>query len=942
MAQDLRRDRMIVGLQFGRGLRGAHHLGQRSKAGQHVFPRNAIVDQAGDLVHADALELFCPRDGIVDRAEQAAVVEVPLEGEIQDGIQFLGLKPVKLQVKGVVHAFGPLERREGPGVLLDQPCGGTQIGLHRPARDLARVIPAVAQIGVQHQRDGKTRRIVPRLAQRGMVQRDLLGNLVDRLAQKVRQHVAALGTRLLPGLGVARRGHPDRQFPGHRAGLRHDLVHLAVGAGEPDRLSAPQPAQLVDVLRHGGFVVRRRILGAQDEVVRLPAAGNGQSRAPVRQVVDDRPFLGNAGGMVQRCHNRTRAHPDVARDGGHGSAGHRRVRIGPAKGMEMPFRRPDRNKAVFVGKLRAFQQQAVFVTAHAIVVAPVVDRELHPVAARAQRPVRDQPARFVRGHHHGKPARGRVEQFKNRNVERQRCDGKPGAALRVVHHVVHAGIKVQNVAMLDHHALGLASRSGGVDQIGQIRRRAGLGEVFVGCVVQRWFGIQNKQLRVVARQVRLLRRKRHDDRRPAVLYKVFQPVGRIARVHRQIGAAGLQNGQRPDQKRGPARAAQADNRIRPHTHLAQDMRRLVGACVQRGIAQTLILKDHRRGVWRARHLRLERAMHDKRAVVLFCCGVPPVQGRVTLGPGQCRQGVKPRLGRSAQNHRQPRREQGGAVWRQAAAVETERATVHVHRQRRARDVACASAQANRRNGGRSKLWRAVRQVRGKPNPARAIRQRRFQLRGHILQTALCRDAHRRPGGNQSVLRKVCQGLVCKGQIKALPIRHLRGPGRNRRRDQTGVRQPGVGQPDVKRQNLARGSGVARQARGRQIAQPRAPPLVVRRDLRQPGLKRCNRRVVGTLQTCTHRRDVARRCGSTVQMRQAGQGQRTIRTGHGQRVAIRGQHGAWRAFAGNSARLGHQPKAAVRPDLGNAQRVPVSAMIQSLHQPGQIGGGTVEP
>jgi hypothetical protein len=193
MADDLGGDGEIVLGRASPLVGAAQHLGQRVEAFHDLFGRDAVVDQAGDLVHADALELLHAVQAVLDRAEQAGVLEVALEREVQDAFEFLGVEAADVDLGGVADALGLLERGEGPGVLLDQAGRAAQVVLHRAARGFARLLAVARHIGVQHQRDRELRRVVAGLAQRLVVEANLAGHLVDRLAQQVGQHVGADG-----------------------------------------------------------------------------------------------------------------------------------------------------------------------------------------------------------------------------------------------------------------------------------------------------------------------------------------------------------------------------------------------------------------------------------------------------------------------------------------------------------------------------------------------------------------------------------------------------------------------------------------------------------------------------------------------------------------------------------------------------------------------------
>ena len=71
------------------------------------------------------------------------------------------------------------------------------------------------------------------------------------------------------------------------------------------------------------------------------------------------------------------------------------------------------------------------------------------------------------------PSGERPEQFENRDVEGQTGQRKPDGPRLVRDAVVHPGAEVHNVAMLNHHTLGLAGRARRVDDVGQVGGRDG-------------------------------------------------------------------------------------------------------------------------------------------------------------------------------------------------------------------------------------------------------------------------------------------------------------------------------------------------------------------------------------------------------------------------------------------------------------------------------------
>ena len=79
---------------------------------------------------------------------------------------------------------------------------------------------------------------------------------------------------------------------------------------------------------------------------------------------------------------------------------------------------------------------------------------------------------FVAVDDDGESTRQRPEQLEHRNIERHAGDGQPDAGL-AADGAIHAGEEIHHVAVLDHHAFGLARRAGGVDHVGEVRGRGG-------------------------------------------------------------------------------------------------------------------------------------------------------------------------------------------------------------------------------------------------------------------------------------------------------------------------------------------------------------------------------------------------------------------------------------------------------------------------------------
>ena len=83
------------------------------------------------------------------------------------------------------------------------------------------------------------------------------------------------------------------------------------------------------------------------------------------------------------------------------------------------------------------------------------------------------------------------------------------------------------------------------------------------------------------------RRLGEQHRRAGIRQHEGEPLGRVVRVERQIGAAGLEDAEQPDQHRQRALDAQPHHHLGPDAERAQVMRQLVRARVELAVAQPL-------------------------------------------------------------------------------------------------------------------------------------------------------------------------------------------------------------------------------------------------------------------------------------------------------------------------------------------------------------------
>ena len=136
---------------------------------------------------------------------------------------------------------------------------------------------------------------------------------------------------------------------------------------------------------------------------------------------------------------------------------------------------------------------------------------------------------------------------------------------------------------------------------------------------------------VVRGQMRAQRGAGEQHRRAGIGEHERQPLRRVVRIERQIGAPGLEDAEQPHQHRQRALDAQPHHHLGPDPERAQVMRQLARARIELAVAQPLILEHHRNRLRRARHLR-RKQLRQRRARDRTRGGVPLPQDGVTL-PG---------------------------------------------------------------------------------------------------------------------------------------------------------------------------------------------------------------------------------------------------------------------------------------------------------------------
>ena len=205
---------------------------------------------------------------------------------------------------------------------------------------------------------------------------DLLRQFIHALVHEIAEHAEALAARLGIRLPVDA-GEPDRQLLLHRLGKELHRERAAARRGHLHLLTAPELLDNLQVLdvQLTPFLERIR---REDEVVRMPAGGDGDRRTAVGEIVDHGPLLRHAHRVVQRQDHAAAAQLQLLRLERERAGQQRRVRREATHGMKMALRQPDRGEAVLVRKLRGIDQQRVLVVAISrVVVAKEVEAELH-------------------------------------------------------------------------------------------------------------------------------------------------------------------------------------------------------------------------------------------------------------------------------------------------------------------------------------------------------------------------------------------------------------------------------------------------------------------------------------------------------------------------------------------------------------------------------------
>jgi hypothetical protein len=255
--------------------------------------------------------------------------------------------------------------------------------------------------------------------------------------------------------------------------------------------------------------------------------------------------------------------------------------------------------------------------------------DLQDVDALAREILRQQPLALralLRDDVQAAAARERGEQHRIAEVGRDRGH----------HRVVHARFQpqalgdaehvVDDVPMLDAHALRPAGGAARVDDVGRVLRR------HRRCQLGRRAGPVEaiKENRLYARQPRAQARLAEHHLQPGVLEHEREPLLRVRGVERHVGRAGLEHPEDPHHHFPGALDQQTDPRFRPGAEAREVAGEPLGAPLELGVGEPRALEGERRGLGGALRLRLDQVVqagvvvvHSDQAISSFMISFEP-------------------------------------------------------------------------------------------------------------------------------------------------------------------------------------------------------------------------------------------------------------------------------------------------------------------------------
>ena len=258
------------------------------------------------------------------------------------------------------------------------------------------------------------------------------------------------------------------------------------------------------------------------------------------------------------------------------------------------------------------------------------------------------------------------EHFVDGEVEAEGGAGQDAGAARFGQHGRGPVQEREGALVRDADAFGPACAAGGVDHVGQLRRRDGPLRVVFGCVVcftlcfTLCFGLCTVQAVVVHaqafcgvdREPGLQRRGREDPCRAGIAKQGLHPGGRVGGVDGDVAAAGFQYAKQAGDAVGRARQADADARFGREFPCQQHMGQPVGPFVQFPVADGLGAGPQGDALRMPRRLLFEQAVQGLAVGVLLPGVVPVFQQLLPFGRRQDVDALGRRVGRLFQRPHQ--------------------------------------------------------------------------------------------------------------------------------------------------------------------------------------------------------------------------------------------------------------------------------------------------
>ncbi|KPB97802.1 Uncharacterized protein AC501_1285 [Pseudomonas amygdali pv. lachrymans] len=167
--------------------------------------------------------------------------------------------------------------------------------------------------------------------------------------------------------------------------------------------------------------------------------------------------------------------------------------------------------------------------------------------------------------------------------------------------------EIDQRAVFNHDAFGLAGGTGGVDDVSQIMLIKARYRRVAGARLKP-VNLLDVQLRCIARQI-ARRIFGQDHARCAVLQQVSNALCRVDRIYRHVRSTGLEHRQHGDQPLRATVQTQCDSLICCDTQTNQMVSQVIGTLVQLRVGQDVTALNHRRTVGSTGCLRFDQRIH---------------------------------------------------------------------------------------------------------------------------------------------------------------------------------------------------------------------------------------------------------------------------------------------------------------------------------------------